>query len=95
MDDHPRPRGREYLMSLLILALSWWFTLPDHQRTQYRMRLSRLTQQGTHRLAKACARYAMSEELAGDAEAAAAGYASAYRLMTGLYERAGHWYQRM
>lgn len=88
------PKKGQVLASLVMVALSWWMMLPAQKQREHRMRTALILQSVSQRLAQACARYAMSEELAGDPAAAGAGYRAAYRLMTGIGERAGRWYRQ-
>lgn len=88
------PKRGQMIVSLVLLAVSWWAMLPADQQREHRMRAARTLQTLSQRLAQACARDAMAEELAGRPAAARAGYRAAYRLMTGIGARAERWYRQ-
>lgn len=85
---------REWLASLVLLALTWWMSLPEHQQTEIKMSLARTIQRRSHRLAAAMGRDGMAAELAGDDLSAAGAYDAAHRVM-GVHDRAQRWYQRL
>jgi hypothetical protein len=89
--EHNRGPG-QLISSLIVLAATWWVMQPPHRQQELRMRLALKVQQRTQSLAHAFGEDAMQRELEGDADGAHVCYRTAYRLMTGLHERAGRWY---
>lgn len=88
-------RSAEMATALVVLAATWWTTLPEHRRNEYRMRLARSTATAAHRIARRIGRWAMREELLGNRTAADDLYQSAYRIMTGPYRGASGLYEKM
>lgn len=83
-------RRAELITSLIVLGLSWWATLPVHQQRQILMTCARTLQKTALRLAESAGRWGMAAEL--DYGEEGLGYRVAYRIMTGPYRHAEHWY---
>ena len=83
-------RRGELATSLILLAVTWWATLPEHRQREMIMRVSRALQTAAQKTAQRAGRSAMAGEL--EHGEPGIGYDVAYRLMTGLYRRAGQWY---
>ena len=86
-------RTLEIITALASLTWSVWEMTPQHERRRLQMALARGTQKRSEQLARYLGHLAMRDELAGDLESADAGYGAAYKLMTGLHNRAGQWYE--
>lgn len=84
MNESSRARtlaGWIYLALMLSMA---WTMIPAQKRLELRLRTARLARPALARLATACGRIGMHNELAGDPETAGLWYAGAYNLMVKL-----------
>lgn len=80
------------IANLVMLLGLLWISIPPHRRIELGMRVSNRLRRNTQRMALMVAEWAMAHELRGEHEAAQAGYDMAYRIMTGLHDRAVSWY---
>lgn len=72
-----------------------WMLIPQHKRRLWMMRAVCSMRSQSQKLAQTSGRIAMSRELAGDPSSADAAYRTAYRLMTDVHDKAGHWYEKL
>lgn len=83
------------LIGLGLTLAMCWMLIPQHKRRLWLMKLAQSMPSQSQKLAQTSARAAMSRELAGDATSAETGYTTAYRLMTEVHDKAGHWYEKL
>lgn len=88
-------RSEHPVLTLLILLLALWISLPEHRRRAILMRLAATSKEHVHRIAQATGRYGISRELSRDTPASSAAYGAAYDLMTGPYQRLSAWYDSL
>lgn len=75
-----KPSKLEQLAALIAALLMVWQTLPDHQRTQLKMRALSLAERAAGRLARSVGHTAMGDELAGKPADARREYSVAFKL---------------
>jgi hypothetical protein len=88
-------RTLEIITALVTLAWSLWEMTPHHEQQRLKMGMARGVQTRSEQLARFLGQLAMRDELAGQVDDARAGYQAAYRIMTGVRERAEGWYENL